>query len=66
MKAIPAINFSVDAGELVVHRVARQLTLRRGRLHGCIFNRGYTGSGQRLESGTVAPRVERATRELPP
>jgi type IV secretion system protein VirB9 len=60
------INFSVDAGELVVHRVARQLTLRRGRLHGCIFNRGYTGSGQRLESGTVAPRVERATRELPP
>jgi len=59
------LNFSADAGELVVHRIARQLTVRRGRLHGCILNRGYTGSGERLESGTVTPRVERATRELP-
>jgi type IV secretion system protein VirB9 len=60
------LNFSADAGELVVHRIARQLTVRRGRLHGCILNRGFTGSGERLESGTVAPKVERATRELPP
>ena len=59
------LNFSADAGELVVHRIARELTVRRGRLHGCILNRGYTGSGERLESGTVTPRVERATRELP-
>ena len=59
------LNFSGDAGELVVHRVARQLTVRRGRLQGCILNSGYTGSGERLESGTVAPKVERATRKLP-
>jgi type IV secretion system protein VirB9 len=57
------INFTVDAGELVVHRIARQLTVRRGRLHGCIFNYSFTGSGERLESGTVAPQVERETRE---
>jgi type IV secretion system protein VirB9 len=60
------INFTVDAGELVVHRIARQLTVRRGRLHGCILNHGYAGRGERLESGTVAPKVERATRELSP
>ena len=60
------VNFTLDAGELVVHRIARQLTVRRGQLHGCILNHGFTGSGERLESGTVAPAVQRATRELPP
>jgi type IV secretion system protein VirB9 len=52
------LNFSVDAGDLVVHRVARRFILRRGRLTGCILNKGFTG-GVRLESGTVAPEVER-------
>ena len=60
------LNFTVDEGELVIQRIARQFTVRRGRLEGCILNQGYTGSGQRLESGTVAPAVERVTRELPP
>jgi type IV secretion system protein VirB9 len=60
------LNFTVDAGELVVHRVARQLTVRRGSLHGCILNENYSGSGQRMESGTVAPAVERAIRPLLP
>lgn len=60
------VNFSVDAGELVVHRVSRQFVVRRGRLEGCIVNQGFTGSGERLESGTVAPAVERVTRgQLP-
>ena len=59
-------NFTVDAGELVVHRTARQLVVRRGGLQGCILNEGFSGTGQRLESGTVAPEVERITRELPP
>jgi type IV secretion system protein VirB9 len=60
------LNFTVEAGELIVHRVARQLTVRRGSLQGCILNQSYGGSGQRLDSGTVAPAVERATRQLPP
>jgi type IV secretion system protein VirB9 len=59
------LNFSVDAGEMVVHRTARQLMVRRGRLHGCIVNGGYTGRGERLETGTVAPSVERTIREPP-
>jgi type IV secretion system protein VirB9 len=60
------LNFTVEAGELVVHRVARQLAVRRGRLKGCVLNQNYAGSGQRLDSGTVAPAVERATRQPPP
>jgi type IV secretion system protein VirB9 len=60
------VNFSIDAGELVVHRVSRQFIVRRGRLEGCIVNEGFTGSGERLESGTVAPAVERVTRGRQP
>lgn len=56
------LNFSVDEGEVVVHRLAPKLILRRGRLTGCIVNRGYGGSGTRLESGTVSPLVERESR----
>jgi type IV secretion system protein VirB9 len=53
------LNFSMEAGDVVVHRVARQFVLRRGRLTGCIVNRGFGGSGLRLDSGTVTPEVER-------
>ena len=60
------LNFTVGVGDLIVHRVARQFTVRRGALHGCIFNQSFSGSGQRLDSGTIAPSVERATRPLPP
>lgn len=56
------LNFSVDGGDVVIHRLAPKLILRRGRLTGCIVNRGYSGSGTRLESGTVSPRVERESR----
>lgn len=55
------LNFSMDGGDVVIHRLAPALVLRRGRLTGCIVNRGYAGSGARLESGTVSPRVERET-----
>jgi type IV secretion system protein VirB9 len=53
------LNFSVDAGDVVIHRVAQRFILRRGKLTGCVVNRGFAGGGKRLESGTVAPEVER-------
>jgi type IV secretion system protein VirB9 len=53
------LNFSMDAGDVIVHRVAKQFVLRRGKLTGCIVNQGFIGGGVRLDSGTVAPGVER-------
>jgi type IV secretion system protein VirB9 len=59
------LNFSVAAGEVVIHRVARRLILRRGALTGCIVNKGFSGTGMRLPSGPIAPGVERTTRHEP-
>jgi type IV secretion system protein VirB9 len=56
------LNFSVSAGDVIIHRVAQRFILRRGNLTGCVVNRGYVGGGKRLESGTVAPDVERRVR----
>jgi type IV secretion system protein VirB9 len=53
------LNFSLHGDQVVVQRLARQLVLRRGKLRGCVVNKGYAGSGDRLPSGTVAPDVER-------
>jgi type IV secretion system protein VirB9 len=53
------LNFSMDAGDVIVHRVARQFVLRRGKLTGCVVNKGFIGGGMRLDSGTVTPDVER-------
>jgi type IV secretion system protein VirB9 len=53
------LNFSMDASDVIIHRVARRLILRRGKLTGCVVNQGYAGSGRRLDSGTLAPDVER-------
>jgi type IV secretion system protein VirB9 len=53
------LNFSLDEGDVVIHRVAQRFILRRGKLTGCVVNRGFAGGGKRLESGTVAPDVER-------
>ena len=60
------VNFTIEADEMIVHRVARRFSLRRGRLRGCIVNESFAGAGQRLESGTVTPAVERVTRRAPP
>jgi len=60
------INFNIDGEELVVHRVARRFIVRRGRLQGCIVNRAFAGAGAQLSSGTLAPAVQRVTREAPP
>lgn len=58
------LNFSIDSSttEIVVHRVAPKFVLRRGRIVGCVVNRSYSGSGEMLPSGTVAPSVNRRTR----
>jgi type IV secretion system protein VirB9 len=53
------LNFSMDTGDVIVHRVAKRFILRRGKLTGCILNQGFVGGGARLDSGTVAPEVER-------
>jgi len=53
------LNFSMAEGDVVIHRVAPRFILRRGTLTGCIVNKGFVGGGERLESGTVAPDVQR-------
>ena len=53
------LNYSMESGDVIVHRVARKFIVRRGRLTGCIVNQGFAGGGSRLDSGTVAPGVER-------
>jgi type IV secretion system protein VirB9 len=62
------LNFSLDAstGDVVIHRLAPAFVLRRGRMTGCIVNRGYAGSGERLPSGAVTPSVTRELRGLKP
>jgi len=60
------LNFSVDDGDIVIHRVAREFIVRRGRLTGCIVNKGFVGAGERLESGTVAPTVRRERKGVRP
>jgi type IV secretion system protein VirB9 len=60
------LNFSMDAGDVVIHRVAPKFIIRRGRLTGCIVNKGFQGAGERLESGTLSPSVERDSKERRP
>jgi type IV secretion system protein VirB9 len=55
------LNFSMDEGDVVLHRVARRLILRRGHLAGCVVNKGFVGSGELLKSNTVSDKVERLT-----
>lgn len=60
------LNFSMDAGDVVIHRVAPKFILRRGRVTGCIVNKGYLGAGLRLDTGTVSPTIERDIKERRP
>lgn len=55
------LNFSMQAGDVVIQRVVQRLILRRGRLTGCVVNRGYSGSGDRLPTHTLSPDIERET-----
>jgi type IV secretion system protein VirB9 len=56
------VNFTVEADELIVHRVVRRLIVRRGHLAGCIVNQRFAGTGAALASGTLAPEVQRVAR----
>ena len=58
------VNFSVRGRDLVIHRIAQKFVLRRGRLVGCVVNRGFTGSAVAADSGTVSPGVRRETRGI--
>ena len=60
------LNFSMDAGDVVIHRVAAKFIVRRGRLTGCVVNKAFAGGGERLESGTIAPDVTRERKEASP
>jgi type IV secretion system protein VirB9 len=56
------VNFTVTSEAVLVHRLATSFILRRGTLVACVLNKGFSGAGEPLTSGTVAPGV---TRELP-
>jgi type IV secretion system protein VirB9 len=60
-KSESLLNFNVDRDEIVIHRVAKQLVIRRGQLVGCIVNRAFDGGTLRLKSGTASDDVERRT-----
>lgn len=60
------VNFSIDRGDVVIQRVARRFILRRGKLVGCIVNKGFVGGGERLKSGTISPSVTRVVKRPPP
>jgi type IV secretion system protein VirB9 len=60
------LNFSMDEGDVIVHRVAHRLIVRRGALQGCIVNQGFVGRGERLDSGTVTREVVRERKEAQP
>jgi type IV secretion system protein VirB9 len=55
------LNFNMEDGDVVIHRVARRFVLRRGLLRGCVVNKSFNGGGERLDSGTVSPTVVRVT-----
>lgn len=59
------VNFNMRGADMIIHRIARRFVLRRGKLTGCIVNRGYAGSGRRLLSGTISRRVWRQIRPAP-
>ena len=56
----------MEAGDVLIHRVARRFIVRRGGLTGCIVNQSFAGGATRLESGTVAPDVQRERKDPRP
>lgn len=60
------LNFNVDSDEVVIHRVSRKFVLRRGELVGCVVNQSFEGGGERLNTNTVVPGVQRQTKGVNP
>jgi type IV secretion system protein VirB9 len=60
------LNYSMENGDVILHRLAHQFVLRRGRLVGCVVNKAFVGGGIRLDSGTVTPQVERTVQGAGP
>lgn len=60
------LNYNIDQGDVIIQRTVRRLILRRGKLTGCVVNRSYSGAGERLDSGTVSPHIERTQPEARP
>jgi type IV secretion system protein VirB9 len=56
------LNFHAEGTTAVVHRVAPKFVLRRGRLVGCVENRGYAGSGNWVSGGALERDVSREVR----
>jgi type IV secretion system protein VirB9 len=56
------LNFTVEGEDVIIHRVSHRFVLRRGRLVACIENRSFDGGGERLQSETLVPGVERRTK----
>ena len=55
------LNFHVEKDEVIIHRVARRLVLRRGKLAGCIVNQSFADRAPRTSTHTSAPGVQRIT-----
>lgn len=60
------VNFHVEDGVVVIHRIAERFVLRRGQSVGCIENRSFDRTGVALPTGTVSPAAVRSTREEGP
>jgi type IV secretion system protein VirB9 len=56
------LNFSMEDGDVILHRIAKRLIVRRGALEGCIVNKAFGGGGERLKSNTTSDRVQRETK----
>lgn len=54
------VNTNVEGNEIIVQRMVRKLTLRKGNAVACVVNKSFDFNGGRDNStGTVAPDVER-------
>ena len=53
------VNVHVEGDVIAVHKIAKKLVLRKGKLVACVFNRAYDPDGISNTSGTTVPGVKR-------